>query len=219
MYGKISYCLDIGDINYLRFFETKFPAIVYDDALRLDFSSEPTLSSQHVDEVNWKNKTSLSKYDDEKYNVISKRKALKKRFSKKENFNILSIDKDLFSYDIFSVNDLKLDKDNDEDKIVPVVLPPSNSPICHNSSVPPLNIPAFEMAAGLFIKSSQVRIMGANEDNEDSEKTVVMINLVPLGEKFENFTAYVTAQRLWLKQVPIKSSLFGDYEVLFVKYP
>ncbi|GJT43359.1 hypothetical protein Tco_0952074 [Tanacetum coccineum] len=69
-YGKISWCLDIGDINYLRFFETKFPAIVYDDALKLelDFSSEPTLSSQHVDEVNWKNKTSLSEYDDENYN-------------------------------------------------------------------------------------------------------------------------------------------------------
>ncbi|GKA38267.1 putative acid phosphatase, class B-like protein [Tanacetum coccineum] len=61
-YGKINWCLDIGDINCLRFFETKFPAIVYDDALKLElnFSSKPTLSSQHVNEVNWKNKTSLS---------------------------------------------------------------------------------------------------------------------------------------------------------------
>ncbi|GJS52980.1 hypothetical protein Tco_0626342 [Tanacetum coccineum] len=83
-YGKINY---IGDINYLRFFETKFPAIVYDDAL----------SSQHVDDDNWKNETSLSKYDYGKYNAIS--------------------DKDLFSYDIFSVNDLKSDKDNGEEKI------------------------------------------------------------------------------------------------------
>ncbi|GKC24674.1 hypothetical protein Tco_1026824 [Tanacetum coccineum] len=103
-YGKINY---IGDINYLRFFETKFPAIVYDDAL----------SSQHIDKANWKNKTSLFEHDDEKYNIKSKRKALKKRFSKKEKFNILSIDEDLFSYDIFSVNYLKLDKDKDEDKI------------------------------------------------------------------------------------------------------
>ncbi|KAI3790062.1 hypothetical protein L2E82_02875 [Cichorium intybus] len=78
---------------------------------------------------------------------------------------------------------------------------------------------AFEMASGLFMESSQVRIMGANEDNQDQEKTIVIINLVPLGEKFDNFTAYVAAQRLWLKQVPIKSSLFGDYEVLFVRYP
>ncbi|GJX91417.1 hypothetical protein Tco_0344743 [Tanacetum coccineum] len=80
---------------------------VYDDAL----------SSHHVGDVNWKNETSLSKYDDGKYNIISERKALKKRFSKKERFNILSIDTDLFSYDIFYVDNLKLDKDNDEGKI------------------------------------------------------------------------------------------------------
>ncbi|GJT26155.1 retrovirus-related pol polyprotein from transposon TNT 1-94 [Tanacetum coccineum] len=102
-YDKIDY---LGDIDYLRFFETKFPAIIYDDAL----------SSQHVDEVNWNNETSLSKYCDE--NVISKRKALNKRLSKKEKFNILNIDIDLYSYDIFSINELKSDKDNGEDKIV-----------------------------------------------------------------------------------------------------
>ncbi|KAJ0515625.1 putative protein kinase RLK-Pelle-Extensin family [Helianthus annuus] len=78
---------------------------------------------------------------------------------------------------------------------------------------------AVEMAAGLFMSSSQVRIMGANEDDQDPEKTIVIVNLVPLGEKFDNYTAYLTAQRLWLKQVPIKSSVFGDYQVLFVKYP
>ncbi|GKC95718.1 hypothetical protein Tco_1161160 [Tanacetum coccineum] len=40
-YGKIDYIRDIYD---LRFFETKFPTIVYDDALtsELEFSSEPT---------------------------------------------------------------------------------------------------------------------------------------------------------------------------------
>ncbi|GJV75967.1 hypothetical protein Tco_1507551 [Tanacetum coccineum] len=36
----------------------------------LDFSSESTLSSQRVDKANWKNKTSLSEYDDEGYNVL-----------------------------------------------------------------------------------------------------------------------------------------------------
>ncbi|GKE29161.1 hypothetical protein Tco_1444545, partial [Tanacetum coccineum] len=89
-YGKINY---FGDIDYLRFFETKFPAIVYDVAL----------SSQHVDEVNWKNKTSLSEYNGGKYNAISE--------------NVLGIDKDLFSYDIFSIDNLKSDKDDDEGKI------------------------------------------------------------------------------------------------------
>ncbi|GKD82805.1 hypothetical protein Tco_1349644, partial [Tanacetum coccineum] len=37
------------------------------------FSSEPTVSPQHIDEINFKNEKSLSKYDDEKYNVISYR--------------------------------------------------------------------------------------------------------------------------------------------------
>ncbi|GJR82454.1 hypothetical protein Tco_0153239 [Tanacetum coccineum] len=82
------------DVHYLRLFETEFPAIVYNDALasNSDFSSEPTVSPQHVNEVNLKNKTSLSKYDDEEYNVIS--------------FN-----------DLFSINDSKLDMDNDDDNI------------------------------------------------------------------------------------------------------
>nr|GEY50403.1 hypothetical protein [Tanacetum cinerariifolium]GEY53783.1 hypothetical protein [Tanacetum cinerariifolium]GEY69025.1 hypothetical protein [Tanacetum cinerariifolium] len=50
-YGKIWYD---EDDHYLRFFETEFPAIVYNDALasKLDFSSEPTVSPQHVDELN-----------------------------------------------------------------------------------------------------------------------------------------------------------------------
>nr|GEZ90794.1 hypothetical protein [Tanacetum cinerariifolium] len=86
MYGKINY---FGDIDYLRFFKTKFLAIVYDDVL----------SSQHVDEVSWKNETSLFEYDDGKYNAISK--------------NVLGIDKDQISYDIYSIDNLKLDKDDD----------------------------------------------------------------------------------------------------------
>ncbi|GJY16967.1 hypothetical protein Tco_0387389 [Tanacetum coccineum] len=51
---------------------------------------------QHVDEVNLKNEPSLSDYD-EKYNVISLN--------------------DLLPFNIFSVNDLKLKKDNDDDNI------------------------------------------------------------------------------------------------------
>ncbi|GKF85269.1 hypothetical protein Tco_0250167, partial [Tanacetum coccineum] len=61
------------------------------------FSSEPTISPQYVNEVNLKNETSLSEYYDEEYNVIS--------------YN------DLFPFNIFSVNDSKLDMDNDNDKI------------------------------------------------------------------------------------------------------
>ncbi|GJR63325.1 hypothetical protein Tco_1505487 [Tanacetum coccineum] len=95
-YGKIWYD---EYVHYLRFFEEEFPAIVYNDALasKLDFLSEPTVSPQHVDEVNLKNETLLSDYDDEKYNVIS--------------FN------GLLPFNIFFVNDLKLEKDNDDDNI------------------------------------------------------------------------------------------------------
>ncbi|KAI9192028.1 hypothetical protein LWI28_017146 [Acer negundo] len=78
---------------------------------------------------------------------------------------------------------------------------------------------AAEIAAGVFMKQSQVRIMGANAASEQPEKTVVLIDLVPLGEKFDNTTAFLTYQRFWHKQVVIQSSFFGDYEVLYVRYP
>ena len=78
---------------------------------------------------------------------------------------------------------------------------------------------ATEIAAGVFMKQSQVRIMGANAASEQPEKTVVLIDLVPLGEKFDNTTAFLTYLRFWHKQVLIQSSFFGDYEVLYVRYP
>ncbi|GJU97033.1 hypothetical protein Tco_1326304 [Tanacetum coccineum] len=95
-YGKIKYVEDIDD---LRFFETEFPAIVYEDALSLEsgFSYEPTVSSQHVDDVTLKNETSLSEYDDEEYNVTS--------------------NNDLFPFNIYLVGDSKLYMNNDDDKM------------------------------------------------------------------------------------------------------
>ncbi|KAA8534836.1 hypothetical protein F0562_029722 [Nyssa sinensis] len=75
-----------------------------------------------------------------------------------------------------------------------------------------------EIAVGVFMKQSQVRIMGANAASQDPEKTIVLIDLVPLGDKFDNTTAYLTYQRFWHKQVVIKTSFFGDYEVLYVHY-
>lgn len=78
---------------------------------------------------------------------------------------------------------------------------------------------ALEIASGVFMRQSQVRIMGANAASQDPEKTIVLIDLVPLGEKFDTTTAYLTAERFWQKQVAIKASFFGDYEVLYVRYP
>ncbi|CAI0627975.1 unnamed protein product [Linum tenue] len=78
---------------------------------------------------------------------------------------------------------------------------------------------AQELATGVFMKQSQVRIMGANAASQEPDKTIVLIDLVPLGQKFDNTTAFLTYQRFWLKQVAIQTSLFGDYQVLFVRYP
>ncbi|OMO91652.1 Zinc finger, CCCH-type [Corchorus olitorius] len=77
---------------------------------------------------------------------------------------------------------------------------------------------AAEIAAGVFMKQSQVRIIGANAASEQPEKTLVLTDLVPLGKRFDNTTAFLTFQRFWHKQVAIKTSLFGDYEVLYVRY-
>lgn len=78
---------------------------------------------------------------------------------------------------------------------------------------------AKEISAGVFVKQSQVRIIGANAADQQPEKTVVLIDLVPLGEKFDITTALLTYNRFWHKQVTIQPSYFGDYEVLYVRYP
>ncbi|GJR94849.1 hypothetical protein Tco_0267023 [Tanacetum coccineum] len=87
------------DLDYFKDFDKEFSAIVYNDALtcKLDFSIEPTLSPQHIDEFDLKDETSLSKRDEVEQNVLY--------------FN------DLFPFNIIYSNDSKSDKDNDDDKI------------------------------------------------------------------------------------------------------
>nr|GEU65544.1 hypothetical protein [Tanacetum cinerariifolium] len=82
------------DIDYFKKFETEFPAILYNDALtsEQEVSSEPMVNPNHVNfEI------SFSELDDEDYTFI--------------------YDKDSFSYKLFSVNDVKSDKDNNKDEI------------------------------------------------------------------------------------------------------
>lgn len=78
---------------------------------------------------------------------------------------------------------------------------------------------ASELASGVFMKQSQVRIMGANAATEQPDKTDALIDFVPLGELFDNTTAFITSERFWHKQVVIKASYFRDYEVLYISYP
>ncbi|GJT32301.1 hypothetical protein Tco_0922720 [Tanacetum coccineum] len=60
------------DLDYFKDFDKEFSAIVYNDALtcKLDFSIEPTLSPQHIDEFDLKDETSLSKCDEVEQNIL-----------------------------------------------------------------------------------------------------------------------------------------------------
>lgn len=84
---------------------------------------------------------------------------------------------------------------------------------------PVMNELEIEVAAGTYLEQSQVKIMGASADSQNQGRTIVDINLVPLGEKFDNTTAILTYQRFRHKKVPLNMTLFGSYEVLYISYP
>ncbi|GJY43150.1 hypothetical protein Tco_0431363 [Tanacetum coccineum] len=93
-YGKIWYDEDVHD---LRSVETEFPAIVFDDAFtsEVTLSCEPTVSPLNDNKIDFR--ISFDESDDEDYTVI--------------------YDKNSFSYKIISVDDLKTDSENDNDKV------------------------------------------------------------------------------------------------------
>lgn len=78
---------------------------------------------------------------------------------------------------------------------------------------------AKEIAAGVSLNMSQVRIMGANAADQQLEKTIVHINLVPTNGKFDDATAFSIYQKFWKRAVFIKSTDFGAYEMVYVRYP
>ncbi|XP_022771369.1 receptor-like serine/threonine-protein kinase ALE2 isoform X2 [Durio zibethinus] len=84
---------------------------------------------------------------------------------------------------------------------------------------PVMNELEIEVAAGIYLQQSQVKIMGATADTKNQGRTLVEINLVPLGEKFDNTTAILTYDRLLHKRVSLNSTLFGTYEVVSISYP
>ncbi|GKA11185.1 putative CCCH-type zinc finger family protein, partial [Tanacetum coccineum] len=87
-------CFD--DLDFFNDFENEFPAIVYNDALtsKSDFSTEPVVIPQHIDEFNLKDETSLFECDKEEQNVLY--------------FN------DIFPFNVIYPDDSKSDKDNDK---------------------------------------------------------------------------------------------------------
>ncbi|GAV91590.1 Pkinase_Tyr domain-containing protein [Cephalotus follicularis] len=78
---------------------------------------------------------------------------------------------------------------------------------------------AREIAASVALNYSQVRIMGADAASQQLEKSTVLIDLVPQGVEFNYVTAYMIYKKIWQKQLFIKTSLFGAYEVIYVRYP
>ncbi|GKF03123.1 hypothetical protein Tco_0030046, partial [Tanacetum coccineum] len=91
-------CID--DLDSFKDFENEFPAIIYNDALtsKLDFSTEPTLCHQHIDEFDLKDETSLFEYDEEEQIVLY--------FT------------DLFPFKIIYPDGLKSDKGDHDKKLI-----------------------------------------------------------------------------------------------------
>nr|GEX11289.1 hypothetical protein [Tanacetum cinerariifolium] len=87
------------DLDYFKDFEKEFPAIAYIDALsfKLDYLTEHTINPQHIDAFILQGESSLSECDGWEQIVLY--------------FN------DLFSFNVIYPDDLKSDKDNDNDKI------------------------------------------------------------------------------------------------------
>ncbi|GKG05348.1 hypothetical protein Tco_0325434, partial [Tanacetum coccineum] len=101
-YGRIWYDEDIND---LRSIETEFPDIIFNDNLTSNetLSCEPTVSSLNDNENDFR--ISFDESDDEDYTVV--------------------YDKNSFSYKIISINNLKMDFENDNEKVnMPLFLSP-----------------------------------------------------------------------------------------------
>ncbi|GJZ77092.1 Toll/interleukin-1 receptor domain-containing protein [Tanacetum coccineum] len=96
------------DLDYFKDFKNEFPAIVYNDGItsKSDLEIKPLVNTQHIDEFNLNDETSLSKYDKE--NVL--------RFN--DLFNIIHLD------------DLKSEKDNDNN-IIDIERPLEGNEITH----------------------------------------------------------------------------------------
>ncbi|GKC89674.1 hypothetical protein Tco_1150323 [Tanacetum coccineum] len=87
------------DLDFFKDFENVFPAIVYNDAQtsKSELLTKPILSPRHIDEFDLNDETSLSEYDEEEQNVLY--------------FN------DRFPFNIIHPDDLKSEKDNDNNEI------------------------------------------------------------------------------------------------------
>ncbi|GJZ18380.1 hypothetical protein Tco_0554503 [Tanacetum coccineum] len=105
------------NLDFFKDFENEFPAIVYNDAQtsKSNYLTEPILNPQYIDEFNLNDETSLSEYDEEEQNVL--------------HFN------DLLLFDIIHPDDLKSEKENDDNDIDIIQCSKGNE-ITHRFEIP-----------------------------------------------------------------------------------
>ncbi|KAK6124738.1 hypothetical protein DH2020_041521 [Rehmannia glutinosa] len=106
----------------------------------------------------------------------------------------------------------------------PVIAPspysvPSSEGWISTGPLPLPAIPSNHLNANIPLNRSQVRIMGADAADQQLEKSTVLINLVPLDETFKAATAFSIYNKFWKRELNIKTSIFGVYEVIYVRYP
>ncbi|KAI5060994.1 hypothetical protein GOP47_0023499 [Adiantum capillus-veneris] len=87
------------------------------------------------------------------------------------------------------------------------------------SLFPSISVLAANIADGIVLAPSQVEITGANADSQNPDYSIVVVNLVPLDQEFDNLTAFLIFQKFWNHEVALNASLFGNYSVAYVHYP
>lgn len=75
-----------------------------------------------------------------------------------------------------------------------------------------------EVASGTLLLQSQAKIAGVNAYSQDQRKTVVEIDLVPLGKAFDNLTVLMIFQRFRHHEVLSRESDFGNYRLVSIRY-
>ncbi|MCO5559453.1 hypothetical protein L7F22_013053 [Adiantum nelumboides] len=87
------------------------------------------------------------------------------------------------------------------------------------SLFPSISVLAANIADGTVLAPSQVEVRGANADSQNPDCSIVVVNLVPLDQEFDNLTAFLIFQKFWNHELALNASLFGNYSVAYVRYP
>ena len=87
------------------------------------------------------------------------------------------------------------------------------------SLFPLVSMLAADVAEALVLSTRQVEIVGASTDSQYTDYTIVDMNLVPLGQEFDNITALLIYRKLWQHELVLNATLFGNYSVIYVLYP